>query len=326
MPTNVGSFTVLGAIEQKWLALGGPGGFLGNPISNEGPTLDGTGRAQTFANGTISWHPAIGAHEVHGAILARWLQLGREQFGYPITDETTCPDQAGRFNHFRALQLPGTPDCSIYWSPASAVYEVYGAIRAKWASLGWERSVLGYPIESEHDQAGGGRTQRFQNGVITWTAGGGPAEHEVSGDSATFSSGPVTSDLPLGGSVQLVVQRNGTFTFSSHAHDSGFDNIAYGFVAILVTAPGDAIQFAHNGHLEGTSGSLLGSPQRTDNFFTTGRNDSITAHYDAIVSSGRLLVRLTGQDKLSGAITDLLAEAATDLAKAGISAVLALAA
>ena len=51
----------------------------------------------------------------------------------------------------------------------------------------------------------------------------------VSGDTATFDAGPLTSGLPLGGSAHLVMRRNGDFTFSTHAHDSGFDNIEYEF-------------------------------------------------------------------------------------------------
>src|ERR1035437_1952064 len=226
MPTNIGSLMVFGAIEQEWLAVGGLAGLLGPPVSNESPTYDGRGRAQTFQRGIVSWHPTIGAHEVHGSILARWLEAGRERFGYPTTDESPCPDNIGRFNHFRALQFPGGPECSIYWSPATGAHDVYGAIRDKWKSMGFERSVLGYPIVSEHDQPGFGRTQRFQGGVITWTnTGGDAAEHEVSGDTVRFDSGQVNIDVPLNGNVQLVVQRNGNFTFTTSAHDSGAGNI-----------------------------------------------------------------------------------------------------
>src|SRR6185437_6492663 len=177
MPTNVGTFTVFGAIEQKWLGLGGVGGLLGAPLSNESPTFDGAGRAQTFQKGIVSWHPTIGAHEVHGAILARWLEVGREQFGHPITDESSCPDNKGRFNHFRALQFPGPPESSIYWSQATGPHDIFGAIRDTWASMGFERSFLGYPVGSEHDQPGGGKIQQFQGGVITWTPADGAVEH-----------------------------------------------------------------------------------------------------------------------------------------------------
>lgn len=325
MPTTFGSLTVFGAIEQKWLSLGGVGGFLGAPFSDEAPTFDGEGRAQTFAGGVISWHPSTGAQEVHGAILARWTSIDRERFGYPITDESPCPDQVGRFNQFRAVQLPGIPEASIYWSPASGPHEVYGDIRAKWASLGWERSQLQYPIEAEHDQAGGGRTQRFQGGVITWTGGGGAAEHEVSGDTVTFESGAVTSDLPLGGTVHVVMQRNGMFTFSTHAHDSGFANITYAYEVVVATARGDAFTFTHSGHVEGTGAGLpFGTPQRNSDLSTTGQNPEITAKWDDIVQSGRLLAKLTGQDVLTRALNDLLADAAKAAATAGAAAVIAL--
>jgi hypothetical protein len=42
----------------------------------------------------------------------------------------------------------------------------------------------------------------------------------------TFDAG-VTTDLAIGGSVRVVMKQNGSFTFSGHAHDSGFDNIDY---------------------------------------------------------------------------------------------------
>jgi uncharacterized protein with LGFP repeats len=321
MPTNIGGFTVFGAIEQKWLSLGGAAGLLGAPLSNESPTFDGAGRAQTFKGGIISWHPTIGPHEVHGAILARWLELGREKFGHPITDESPCVANIGRFNHFRGLQFPGSPESSIYWSPATGPHDIFGAIRDKWASMGFERSVLGFPTTSEHDQPGGGRTQRFQGGVITWTPGGGAAEHEVSGDTVKFDSGQVNSDLPLNGSVQLVVNRNGNCDFTCSAHDSGLSNIDYSIAAVLVTSPGDAFQFAHSGHVEGTTAGIpFGTPQRNDHFFSSGHDAGVAAHFDDIVASGRLLVVLTGTDKLVGALNDLLAEAAKEAAAAGIKA------
>lgn len=319
MPTNIGASTIVGAIEQKWLAVGGAAGLLGPPLSNESPTFDGSGRAQAFQRGIVSWHPTTGAHEVHGAILARWLEVGRERFGHPITDEAPCPDNIGRFNHFRVLEQ-GQPESSIYWSPATGAKDVFGAIRDKWASMGFERSVLGYPIAPAHAQTGGGATQRFQGGVITWTGAGGSAAHEVSGDTVKFDSGQVNSDLPLNGNVQLVIQRNGSFSFTTHAHDSGFSNVSYGMVAVLVTSPGDAFQFQHTGHLEGTSGNLFGSPQRNDDSFTPGQNPALTAKWDDIVASGRLLVTLTGTDKLVGAINDILAEGAKEAAAAGIKA------
>ncbi len=158
---------VFGAIREKWFIHGQLQGPLGFPITAEAPTFDGVGRGQNFRGGMISWHPELGSQSVWGLIGERWLQLGREQFGYPITDEKPTPDGHGRYNHFRAMQLQGRPDASIYWTKGTGPHEVYGAIRAKWAELGWERSQLGYPVAAEED-APGGRIQRFQRRSLYW--------------------------------------------------------------------------------------------------------------------------------------------------------------
>lgn len=153
----------------------------------------------------------------------------------------------------------------------------------------------------------------------------GRAEHEVTNDTVTFDSGPLTSNLPLGGNAHIVMQRNGTFTFSTHAHDSGFDNISYSISAIVITAPGEAFQLVHSGHVEGTSAGLpFGTPNRNDDFFVTNSNPAITAKWDDIVASGRLVASLTGTDKLASAINDLLAEAAKAAAVADITALVSL--
>jgi uncharacterized protein with LGFP repeats len=169
MTTNDNGFEVFGAIENKWLSLGGPRGVLGHPVTNETPTFDTVGRFQNFQRGMISWHPAIGAHAVWGLIGERWLQLGREQFGYPITDETETADGHGRFNHFRSVG----GEASIFFSNATGAHEIYGDIRDFWAKMGdgWERSPAGYPTGPEQDRAGhpGQREQEFQNGRIIWT-------------------------------------------------------------------------------------------------------------------------------------------------------------
>ena len=164
---------VVGAILDKWAATGWSAGPLGFPTTDEAATSDPVGRFNEFEGGSIFWRPEpeVGAHEVHGAIHDRWNQIGREKFGYPVTDETATPDGIGRFNHFR--RFAGPPgDSSIYWTPATGPHEVYGAIRDKWASMGWERSQLGYPIDAEAD-ANGGRIQHFQHGAIFWTAQAG---------------------------------------------------------------------------------------------------------------------------------------------------------
>jgi uncharacterized protein with LGFP repeats len=178
MPTTVDGFQVFGAIEEKWLSLGGPNGALGHPVTNETSTFDGAGRFQNFQGGIVSWNPRpeMGAHVVWGLIGERWLQIGREQFGYPLTDETPTPDGRGRFNHFRAFKPDGSliGESSIYWHPDTGAHEVYGAIRDFWAQHGWERGTVGYPIGAERDRGdGAGREQQFQRGRIVWSPAAG---------------------------------------------------------------------------------------------------------------------------------------------------------
>ena len=162
------SHEVHGAIRAKWASLGWERSFLGYPTTDESTTPDGVGRYNHFQGGSIYWTPATGAREVHGAIRARWSGIGWERsfLGYPLTDETTTPDGVGRYNHFQGG--------SIYWTPTTGAHEVHGAIRNLWASMGWERSFLGYPTSDELSTEDGiGRYSEFQRGSIYWSVATG---------------------------------------------------------------------------------------------------------------------------------------------------------
>jgi hypothetical protein len=160
-----------GAIRDHWLDLGGSRHAVGNPTTGELTCPDGVGKYNHFngagGQASIYWTPSTGAHEVHGDIHAKWQALGWETgvCGYPTTDESTCPDGVGRYNHF-------SKGSSIYWTPSTGAHQVGGAIRNKWESLGWENSSLGYPTSDEYDISGG-RRSNFQNGTITWNASTG---------------------------------------------------------------------------------------------------------------------------------------------------------
>jgi thermolysin len=156
-------YIVYGAIRAKWDGLGAEEGFLGMPTTDELSTACGGGRFNHFQGGSIYWTPATGAHEVHGAIRGKWASLGWECsfLGFPLTDESTTPDGIGRYNHFQGG--------SIYWTPATGAHEVHGAIRDRWASLGWETSALKYPVSDELPWGGTGRVSYFQGGRIYWS-------------------------------------------------------------------------------------------------------------------------------------------------------------
>jgi hypothetical protein len=105
---------VIGAIRDKWLALGGPRSFLGQPLTDELAAPDGVGRFNRFEGGVIYFTPATGAQEVHGAILEKWASLGLERsfLGYPTSDETDFPPDGsgGRVNTFQHGAIYFWPD------------------------------------------------------------------------------------------------------------------------------------------------------------------------------------------------------------------------
>ncbi|MGZ3630290.1 MAG: LGFP repeat-containing protein [Ktedonobacteraceae bacterium] len=166
------AFTLAYSIDKVYIRLGGANGFLGPAVSDETVAPDGVGRFRHYQNGSIYSTPQTAPHEVHGRIRDKWSSLGWERsfLGYPMTDETGTPDGVGRFNHFQ--------DGSIYWTPQTDAHEVHGLIHEKWASLGFERSSLGYPTSDELAAPDGvGRVSNFQRGSIYWSNQTGAVVH-----------------------------------------------------------------------------------------------------------------------------------------------------
>ncbi|NYH80394.1 uncharacterized protein with LGFP repeats [Actinopolyspora biskrensis] len=160
---------VRGLIRDKWSATGWERGPMGYPTTDEFVAGDKVGRYNMFtgADGSgagIVWSPETGAHTVQGLIAQRYSNLGGPNgvLGYPTTDERSTPDGRGRYNHFN-----GAGGASIYWTPGTGAREIYGGIRDHWASLGWEKSYLGYPTTGEFDIEGG-RRNHFEGGHITF--------------------------------------------------------------------------------------------------------------------------------------------------------------
>jgi len=162
-----GAWSIWGNIRNKWSDLGWEGGICGYPITDENTTPDGVGRYNHFNKGvSIYWTASTGAHAVGGAIRSKWEALGWEGgiCGYPLTDESPAADGVGRYNHF------SKNNASIYYHPTTGAWSVQGAIKDKWASMGWEMSCLGYPTSDEFTIAGGWRNN-FQNGYIEYVNG-----------------------------------------------------------------------------------------------------------------------------------------------------------
>jgi hypothetical protein len=152
------------AIEKKAADLGGGTGV---PVADVEYGA-GVGYFRRYQNGVIYVKPPGGPCWVHGAILTKYLELGAEggNLAYPISDELATSGGEGRYSHFERG--------SIFWSYPTGAREIHGAIRDKWASLGWEKSWLGYPISDEQACSEDGRMSQFQNGAIYWWPDTGP--------------------------------------------------------------------------------------------------------------------------------------------------------
>ncbi len=158
---GTGAQDVRGPIRGTWAALGWEGGMMGFPTSGQLSTPNGVGLANHFQGGSIFSSPATGAREVTPGIRDAWARVGWEngRLGFPTTHQLVTPDSFGRVSHFQGG--------SIFWSPATGAHAVDGGIRNHWASTGWERGGLGYPVSDAYPIAEGFR-QDFQGGRITW--------------------------------------------------------------------------------------------------------------------------------------------------------------
>jgi uncharacterized protein with LGFP repeats/GH25 family lysozyme M1 (1,4-beta-N-acetylmuramidase) len=160
------------AIAAHYAKLGGAGN-LGDPAGARYAVPGGV--AQDYTNGTIYLSPGTRAWSVRGDIRAFYQAYGGpgSLMGFPGMDEAVGSYGNARYVHFQAA--------SIYSVPNIGVFEVHGAIREQYGSLGWENSVLGYPITNEMDGGDGvGRFNGFQAGAIYWSPSSGA--YELHGD------------------------------------------------------------------------------------------------------------------------------------------------
>jgi hypothetical protein len=281
---DLGAWWVYGHIYSKYRELKAEAGILGYPITDETGTTDGSGRFNHFERGSIYWHPAIGAFEVHGDIRAKWQILGSEAFGYPITDETKCVDGKGRFNHFRAIRADGsTAEASIFWTFDLKAQAVYGAIRQRWIELELERGYLGYPVTSEMpwtdpETQKAGRISHFQRGAIGWTADDAKVtEHP---ERIILKSGHIGVSS-VGGWVELILTSVGTFHYRGHLHNSGFVGLYCAVGSGLKVKGTDLALMAKKEVNVGGTASFDG---RDEDWEDSGYSNEIRAHWDTLRS------------------------------------------
>lgn len=160
---------VRGAIRGAWADQQWENGLLGYPIADEACGLVGSGCWQQFQGGAYYWSPATGAHFVYGAIRIGWGDRGYENgfLGYPLADAVCGLVAAGCSQLFQGG--------AMYWSAATGVHEVHGAILSQYTAVGAQNGALGYPSSHEScTTAPTACTSSFQNGVIVWSPSTGP--------------------------------------------------------------------------------------------------------------------------------------------------------
>jgi uncharacterized protein with LGFP repeats len=277
-----GVYEVHGAIYDKWASLGWEKSVLGYPASDQGNTPDGVGHYNHFQFGSVYSGPP-GVYEVHGPIYDKWASLGWEKgvLGYPASDQGNTPDGLGHYSHFQYG--------SIYSGPPG-VYEIHNAIYDKWASLGWERSYLGYPTSDEHDCYSSARCSSFQHGTVYWTAATGAIDLPES--LAVTGNVWFRDSTPLGGHGSLTLHDTGAISYQGQVHDSGA--LDYGFRVIFgIKAAADpqglTLDFAaiYNGSVQGSASIFLVGGTNTQYWNKSSSSGMVRAYWPEIIQGAR---------------------------------------
>ncbi len=129
------AFFLINGFRDTWRAQGAQGGRLLYPVSDE--LWSNPGRAhQYFERGSMWWAPHLGLRVLTGRIAARHAELIRSG-GYPSSNQERAGDgeRVELENNTSLFLQDGEP----------RAFALHGAIRLKYASLGWQTSYLRWP-------------------------------------------------------------------------------------------------------------------------------------------------------------------------------------
>ncbi len=181
---GLGAHEIHGSIFDTWFAAQSEWGPYGFPVTDEVWELGGLWRHEDFEGGAIYYSDALAQRgqnaifELRGNIGAKYkTQRGADTnaspIGYPTSGEVTTARNDGSCQTFERG--------AIYERTARQAFAMVGAIYAKWAELGyertnlpWERFGLGFPTSDEQDLGqvrshGDGRVSFFEGGRIVWS-------------------------------------------------------------------------------------------------------------------------------------------------------------
>ena len=119
--------------------------------------------AKQMQDGVSYWYHKIKNGSVAPKKTAIEDLADKLKLGTPVTPERTCPDGVGKnrvYNDGKTI---------VYWTPQTPAAAVGGENLKKYSQVGYEKSVLGYPITNEVKIRDNGTYQRFQKGNIYYT-------------------------------------------------------------------------------------------------------------------------------------------------------------
>lgn len=142
---------------------------------------------------------------------------------------------------------------------------------------------------------------------------------------------------PLGGNVDLKIDNTGSFWFSGHMHDSGFDPLSFSIAVVVVGPSGNVYGFGTKGSCAGTisSGSRDYNWNGTPTSQFTDLNGNIQANPSpflqqnwADIAQGTMTWSITAQDQtvtqllswLGSAVQAFISAAAQAAAKVFVAA------
>ncbi|MER5640133.1 hypothetical protein ABT095_24710, partial [Kitasatospora sp. NPDC002227] len=193
----------------------------------------------------------------------------------------------------------------------------------------WQSFELA-PAGSASVTSGVAALSRIPGSMEVWFVGGDASvqDHFWYDTASKNFDKNVTTDIAVGGSAHVVMRQDGFYSFSTHAHDSGLDNIDYTISAAVITPDGTVFTFQRSGHTEGASAGLpFGTPDRNDDFTFVGNNPKITEKWDGILN-GTFEADIKGTDTLAagvtGALADLVKVIVAEAGKAAATAIIKL--
>ena len=166
--TPKGAFESYGEIRERWASLGYEAGVLGYPSSRI--VKENNKEVQKFVSGSITKTPEGISVNLDGQIYRRWQELQGESgiLGDTIGDTYHYKKNGQDYSvqRYNNGYILGTP---------SGAWESYGVIRQRWAELGYEAGILGYPASGIYNYQKNGKNysvQRFEHGYILGTPEG----------------------------------------------------------------------------------------------------------------------------------------------------------